>query len=114
MNAIVNTEGFMGLFSGHDHANSWCHKWNEKLPGMNVKGRGVHLCFGQHTGYGGYGNWIRGSRELLFSKEDLKKFELNSHIRLESGAIVGDISLNSTYGEDMYPETPNDKTYLYQ
>ena len=32
---------------------------------MDVVGNGINLCFGQHSGYGGYGNWIRGSRQVL-------------------------------------------------
>jgi hypothetical protein len=112
MQAIAKTKGIMGLFSGHDHANSWCHKWSGKLPDMTVEGNGINLCFGQHTGYGGYGNWIRGSRELFITRENLKNLVVDSHIRLESGDVVGDISLNSTYGNDLYPATPNDKTYL--
>lgn len=112
MQAIAKTPGIMGLFSGHDHANSWCYKWDGKLPDMTVQGNGVNLCFGQHSGYGGYGDWVRGSRELIVSRDKLKDLVVESHIRLESGKVVGAISLNATYGQDEYPATPNDKTYL--
>ena len=39
------------VFVGHDHGNAWC---------CNVEG--MWACFGRHSGYGGYGNWDRGSR----------------------------------------------------
>ncbi|KAJ3476460.1 hypothetical protein NLG97_g9123 [Lecanicillium saksenae] len=110
--AIANTKGMMGLFSGHDHANSWCYKWDGELPGVAVKGNGINLCYGQHTGYGGYGDWIRGSREILVSLEKLEDLVIDSHIRTERGEIINTISLNATYGQDMYPPSPNDKTYL--
>ncbi|OAA71468.1 Metallophosphoesterase [Cordyceps fumosorosea ARSEF 2679] len=112
MKALAGTEGLMALFSGHDHANSWCYKWDGELPGIEAKGRGVNLCYGQHTGYGGYGDWIRGSRELIVSLDKLKDLVIDSHIRTERGEVIGKVSLNATYGQDMYPASPNDKTYL--
>ncbi|EGX90689.1 Metallophosphoesterase [Cordyceps militaris CM01] len=112
MTAISKTEGLMGLFSGHDHANSWCYKWDGELPGVEAKGNGVNLCYGQHTGYGGYGDWVRGSRELFVSLDKLKDLVIDSHIRTELGDVIGAVSLNATYGQDSYPASPNDKTYL--
>ncbi|GKT47492.1 putative inactive purple acid phosphatase 16 [Colletotrichum spaethianum] len=110
MKAISDSPGMIGVFSGHDHGNSWCTKWKGTVGDMTVDGNGVNLCFGQRTGYGGYGNWIRGSRQLLLTRDKLSKGELVTSIRLESGNIVGSVTLNSTYGEDQYPVTPNDKT----
>ncbi|POS80225.1 hypothetical protein DHEL01_v201384 [Diaporthe helianthi] len=72
MQAITTTKGLMAVFSGHDHGNTWCYKWEGVLPGMTVAGNGLNLCFGQHSGYGGYGNWIRGARQVLVSQEQLK------------------------------------------
>ena len=48
----------------------------------------------------------------MVSQEGLKNYEIDSHIRLESKEVVGRISLNSTYNEDEYEATPNQKTYL--
>lgn len=78
---------------------------------MTVAGNGLNLCFGQHSGYGGYGNWIRGSRQVLVSQEQLKTLAVDTWIRTEAGGVVGAVSLNSTYGVDSYQVTPNDKTY---
>lgn len=110
MEAIATTPGMMALFSGHDHGNTWCHKWDGVIDGLDVDGHGVHLCFGQHTGYGGYSSWIRGARQIHVTKEKLKKFELDTWNLLEDGRIVGAVTLNATYGEDWYPAVPNDQT----
>ncbi|KAL4733576.1 Metallo-dependent phosphatase-like protein [Aspergillus similis] len=112
MEALIEIPGILGVFSGHDHGDTWCYKWDSRIEGMSIKGNGVNLCFGQHSGYGGYGNWIRGARQVLVEEKKLKRRELSTWIRLESGDVVGAVSLNATYGEDLYPATPNDKTYL--
>ncbi|KAF7547522.1 hypothetical protein G7Z17_g7689 [Cylindrodendrum hubeiense] len=111
MQAITETAGLMALFSGHDHGDTWCYKWDTLLPGMTVKGNGINLCFGQNSGYGGYGNWIRGARQVLISESKLEDLAIDTWIQLESGDTVGSVSLNSTYNQDHYPETPNDKTH---
>ena len=87
------------------------HSWDDLVPGMTVAGNGINLCFGQHSGYGGYGNWIRGSRQVQLSLEKLRHWEVDTWIRLESGDVVGSVSLNATYGKDWYPATPNTMTY---
>jgi hypothetical protein len=111
MQAIATTPGLMAVFSGHDHGATWCYRWDELIPGMIVRGGGVSLCFGQHSGYGGYGNWIRGARQIIVDQDRVRDFEIDTYIRLESGAAVGSVTLNSTYNEDVYPATPNDMTY---
>ncbi|KAK0750062.1 Metallo-dependent phosphatase-like protein [Schizothecium vesticola] len=110
MAAVAGTEGMVALFSGHDHGNTWCYRWEGRLPGMEVEGKGVNLCFGQHSGYGGYGNWIRGARQVVVSRDAEGEVVVETYVRLESGAVVGAVTLNDTYGQDRYPETPNDKT----
>ncbi|KAI5460530.1 Metallo-dependent phosphatase-like protein [Mariannaea sp. PMI_226] len=113
MKAITSTPGLMGVFSGHDHGDTWCYKWDHHVPGMKVTGNGLNLCFGQHTGYGGYGDWIRGSRQIRVSKRVISKsWEVDTWIRLESGDVVGSVTLNSTYGKDWYPATPDTMTHL--
>ncbi|KAJ5646955.1 hypothetical protein N7490_003327 [Penicillium lividum] len=110
MEALVSTPGVVGVFSGHDHGDTWCYKWDKLLPGMSVKGNGINLCFGQHSGYGGYGSWIRGSRQVLVTEAMLSRGVADTWIRLESGDVVGSVSLNATYGEDTYPITPDTLT----
>jgi hypothetical protein len=111
MQAVTSTPGMVALFSGHDHGDTWCYKWESLLPGMSVQGNGINICFGQHSGYGGYGNWIRGARQVLVTEKKLKTLEIDTWIRLEDGDAVGRVTLNSTYGEDYYPATPNKFTY---
>jgi hypothetical protein len=102
MTALLETPGMMALFSGHDHGNDWCFRWDRKLAGMNLTGNGLDVCFGRHTGYGGYGNWTRGSRQILLEERTLGN-ETETWIRLEDGSISGRVMLNSTYGKDEYP-----------
>lgn len=99
MEALVQTEGLMAVFSGHDHGDSWCTRWEGKSAGTNVTGNGLALCFGQHSGYGGYGNWIRGSRQVLLREGK----DVETWIRMEDGTESGRVVLNSTYGVDQYP-----------
>lgn len=102
MEALVSTQGLLAVFSGHDHGDTWCYKWDTLLPGMTVAGNGLNLCFGQHSGYGGYGSWVRGARQILVTKQGLDNMELDTWVRLETGTVVGSVSLNSTYGQDNY------------
>ncbi|KAI1206916.1 Metallo-dependent phosphatase [Annulohypoxylon truncatum] len=112
MQAISTVPGLIAVFSGHDHGDSWCDKWDRQLPGMTVAPQNdVILCFSQHSGYGGYGNWERGSRQLLVSKAKLQEGAVDTWIRLESGNVAGSVTLNSTFGRDQYPATNNTKTY---
>lgn len=110
MRAIASTPGLLALFNAHDHGDSWCYKWDTVLPGMDFSGNGVNLCFGQHTGYGGYGHWIRGARQILVTEEMLQAGELETWIRLEDESVVGAVTLNATYGHDRYEKTPNRHT----
>ncbi|KAJ4244763.1 hypothetical protein NW762_014340 [Fusarium torreyae] len=112
MEALVTIPGIIGLFYGHDHGNTWCYRWDEQLPGMDIEGNGIHLCYGQHSGYGGYGDWVRGAREIVVTEDKLDKYEVDTYIRLESGDIVGSVTLNSTFNDDYYEATPNTMTYM--
>lgn len=125
MKAITSTPRLLALFSGHDHGDTWCYKWDAALlPKLEVKGNGISeycsferfarsltrladLCFGQHSGYGGYGRWTRGSRQIVVHESKLSEDSISTHIRLETGDIVGAVELNSTYNHDYYPATPN-------
>ena len=78
---------------------------------MTVKGSGVDLCFGRHTGYGGYGNWMRGGRQILLNLATLGK-STETWVRLEDSSESGRVTLNSTYGTDSYPEVADLDTSL--
>ncbi len=53
--ALVETEGTMGVFCGHDHINDYIGEL-----------RGIRLCYGRATGYNTYGRWLyrRGARVI--------------------------------------------------
>ncbi|OIW33743.1 Metallo-dependent phosphatase [Coniochaeta ligniaria NRRL 30616] len=100
--------GLHSVFVGHDHGNAWCALW----PGDGedeTGGRGPFLCFGRHTGYGGYGDWTRGSRivRLRFGDEkgdgSADEMEVETWVRMEGGQVVTRVMLNQTYGRDRYP-----------
>lgn len=110
MQAIASTPGLIGLFSGHDHGDTWCWRWDEVLPGVDSFGDGLNLCFGQHSGYGGYGTWVRGARQIRLTEKMLQRREVDTWIRLEDESVVGAVTLNSTYGRDRYEKTPNQHT----
>lgn len=104
MQALLDTAGLMAVFSGHDHGNDWCFKWNGTLSGMDLAGNGLDLCFSRHTGYGGYGSWTRGSRQVLVSLASLETTNsAETWTRLEDGNVTGAVTLNSTFGTDEYP-----------
>lgn len=102
MQALLDTEGLIAVFSGHDHGNDWCFKWDTKLTGMTLTGNGLNLCFSRHTGYGGYGSWTRGSRQVLVNLSTLGN-QTETWTRFEDGTTAGAVTLNSTFGSDKYP-----------
>ncbi|EEA22062.1 hypothetical protein EYB25_006705 [Talaromyces marneffei] len=109
MKALVETEGLIATISGHDHGNDWCFKWNTTLAEMDIKGDGVVLCFDRHSGYGGYGSWTRGSRQILLDEKTLGNQTI-TWVRLEEGSVSGAVTLNATYGQDYYPAVGDTST----
>ncbi|KAG8161982.1 hypothetical protein KVR01_007747 [Diaporthe batatas] len=67
-----------------------------------LTGNGLNLCFSRRTGYGGYGDWKRGSRQILLSLDSLGS-SIETWNRLDDGSVTGLVSLNSTFGKDQYP-----------
>ncbi|KAF7180822.1 hypothetical protein CNMCM7691_010113 [Aspergillus felis] len=105
MRALSKTDGLLATFSGHDHCNDWCFKWTDDLPGQDVPGNNVNVCYGRHSGYGGYGDLARGGRHIVLKKDTLQK-EVVTWIRLEDGWITENVTLNATYGHDEYHPVP--------
>lgn len=69
--------GVKAVFVGHDHENSWCcvpksHFWSQPA-----------LCYGRHTGQGGYGIQSRGARiiQVVFKKNGI---DVDTWVRLEN------------------------------
>lgn len=111
MRALSTTPSLKAVFSGHDHGNDWCAKWDGSLPDLSVPGpaQGLAMCFGRHTGYGGYGSWTRGSRQIFLHEETLES-QVETWVRLEDEKISGSVVLNGTYGGDWYPAVEDTKT----
>lgn len=58
--------------------NGWCCFYKE-----------IQVCYGRHTGFGGYGSWVRGARVVnLVLNSDNSVILNGSYVRLETGAIV--------------------------
>ncbi|CAI6339854.1 unnamed protein product [Periconia digitata] len=141
LQALIDTEGLMAVFSGHDHRIDWCMKYSRTHPIPTfqppVAKNGMHLCFNRHTGYGGYSDYERGGRHIVVDEDDLITSLHASHprqqppgetqqrkekeggggglqmwIRLESGHVSGNVSLNASYGVDEYEVVGRGKTFL--
>ena len=75
--------GARAVFAGHDHGNAWCCRPAAGPPS---------LCYGRHTGYGGYGDWPRGARivELDFDNATAPDgVGVHTYVRME------DLSVNT-------------------
>lgn len=59
------------------------------------------MCYGRHTGYGGYGDATRGGRQIFLSQETMKD-EVKTWVRLVDGTISAPVTLNATYNQDRY------------
>ena len=66
LETLSESERFFFLAVGHDHGNDYCCPYNNSLQHESS----LHVCFGRHSGYGGYGKWERGCRVYLLEYED--------------------------------------------
>jgi len=122
MQALLDTEGLHSVYSGHDHGDSWCALWsdttNPRAPASNggldgdayaSNGR-PFLCFTKHSGFGGYGDWRRGVRQIELRFDGQGGVSVRTWVRMqfrEEGdvvfpQVVTNVTLNATYGEDVY------------
>jgi hypothetical protein len=109
MAALRGAAGLRAVFSGHDHGNDWCGRWDGGGGDDDDDDSAPFLCFGRHTGYGGYGRWTRGSRQVRLDERALAR-GIRTWNRLEDGSVSGAVVLNATYGEDRYPVVNNTET----
>ena len=74
--------GIRAVFTGHDHGNSWCcvSKTRTTLLKMPT------LCYGRHTGYGGYGRQKRGAR-IIQLESNKSMFKIKTWLRMEDGSV---------------------------
>jgi hypothetical protein len=114
VDALLADEGLHSVYVGHDHGNAWCSLWPADARRTRPAAPAPFLCFGKHTGYGGYGNWRRGARIVQLSfvdtdgdgdYDDWDEMRVETWVRLEGqpGDVVTHVHLNATYGLDIYP-----------
>ncbi|KFA75084.1 hypothetical protein S40288_04052 [Stachybotrys chartarum IBT 40288] len=96
--ALQELPNMHSVYVGHNHGDSYCSTWPASSAGLSRP----FLCFAKHTGYGGYGNWRPGARIVEVADVD-GGLEVNTWVRMESGVVITRVSLNGTYGEDVYP-----------
>lgn len=78
-NLMVNV-CLQAVFVGHNHGLDWC-----------CPSGSLHLCFARHTGYGGYGSWIRGTRIVELVESPV--FQIKTWVTLEDGSVVSSLLL---------------------
>jgi len=100
-------EGISGVFVGHYHGNDWCCEWSPDAREKDEDGDGFvshsnnfkpwSLCYGRHSGYGGYGEWDRGARVIQFQfteantdKNEPAEVSWKSWIRMEDGTKINE------------------------
>jgi hypothetical protein len=80
VDAMVESGRFHFLAVGHNHGNDYCCSYRNSNGNGNNKNDDdsaandddFFLCYGRHSGYGGYGSWDRGVRiyELSLTADD--------------------------------------------
>ena len=101
MEVLSATNRFFFLGVGHNHGMGYCCPYRSSDPEANPGGDDqskTHVCFGRHSGYGGYGRWERGCRVYeLFYNEDatlntqtssMPAIHWSTWVRMESGETV--------------------------
>ena len=77
VNHLLNDGNVMFLSTGHDHGNDYCCPLQQ-----------ISVCFGKHSGYGGYGNWDKGVRMFkLTANIKQKTLTYRTWIRMENGTL---------------------------
>lgn len=87
---LQNAKNVRFLAVGHNHGNDYCCSTKNSTPGNTTNN--LHLCFGRHSGYGGYGSWDRGVRMYHFhlkgTNPETVSFEWRSWVRMENQTII--------------------------
>lgn len=108
--AFVAQQDVKATFIGHDHGNDWCCPYG-----------GISLCWGRHSGYGGYGTWARGSRQIQFrvtdstqQPDDNKSWSLSTWVRMEDGTVIDGNRTSTTITHHFQPHLTFSFTWGYQ
>ncbi|KAL9054547.1 MAG: hypothetical protein Q9162_004103 [Coniocarpon cinnabarinum] len=114
MQTLLEMEGLHSIYSSHNHGDAWCGVWpNSTIPSspsltrskQYASNRRPFLCFTKHSGFGGYGHWNRGSRQIQLSFGE-HGMTVKTWVRMQWGGdhepVVTSVTLNETYGKDVY------------
>lgn len=71
--------GIRAAFVGHDHGNDWCCRAGSGWPS---------LCYGKHTGYGGYGEWMRGARVIKLELDGNGQIKIETWVHMSNGSKI--------------------------
>ena len=94
--ALVQAKRFLFLAVGHNHGNDYCCPYAATADNTTsydeeyTPEKAFYLCFGRHSGYGGYGKWERGAR-VYELKLNQAQMSWESWVRLESGDIIDNV-----------------------
>jgi len=103
--SVLSSLHIRWVFAGHNHGNDWCCKLNILGPAaqggssINEDKNTVNLCYGRHSGWGGYSTpnmHTRGARVLSFNPAVACRNLLGqdsapgveTYVRLEDGSLV--------------------------
>ena len=105
LEAMIDYGNVHFIGSGHNHGFSYCCAHESPL----------HLCFGRHSGYGGYAKVDRGGRvyELhieVNNSSNTRNFSWKSWVRLEGGDIVDEYNLKKVTEYPSPPRLTDDDT----
>ena len=77
----------MFLSAGHDHGNDYCCPLQQ-----------LSICFGKHSGYGGYGTWDKGVRMFELTANVKRSYiTYKSWIRMENGTLFYDYAPDTEF-----------------
>jgi hypothetical protein len=80
VNYLIKDANVMFLSAGHDHGNDYCCPLQQ-----------LSICFGKHSGYGGYGTWDKGVRMFeLTANVKQSSFTYKSWIQMENGTVINE------------------------
>lgn len=91
--ALLDDESMRFLAVGHNHGNDYCCQYNGGIVNGNRNGDEMSICYGRHSGYGGYSTyldgvkWAKGARVYILEYDSERQFTWSSYVRLEHGGI---------------------------
>ena len=87
VNYLIKDANVMFLSAGHDHGNDYCCPLQQ-----------LSICFGKHSGYGGYGTWDKGVRMFELTANVKQSYiTYKSWVRMENGTVFYDYAPDTEF-----------------